>query len=100
VYDRLVDAVMPALQGCFDKAELPLGEYPVTARYTIEPPGYTGGISIKSTAPQAVNDCATAVLQELKFPQYKGTKVTRELAFTYWKRNPSADAGAKPTPVK
>jgi hypothetical protein len=91
-YRAVVDAAMPALQACFDRAsaELPFGEIPMTIHYTVEPPGYTGAVTAKGNAPQAVLDCCQSVVEELKFPQYRGTKIERDIAFTWFKRDPKA----------
>ncbi|MGZ3408259.1 MAG: hypothetical protein ACXVAN_17540, partial [Polyangia bacterium] len=63
----------------------------------VEQPGYTGAVSAKGEAPKAVLDCCQTVVEELKFPQYRGPKVERDLAFTWFKRDPKAhppDGGA------
>jgi hypothetical protein len=85
-WKTIVDGAMPALQACFDRANLPPGEIAVTMHYTVELPGYTGAVSAKGEAPKAVLDCCQSVVEELKFPQYRGTKVERDLAFTWSKR--------------
>ena len=86
----IVDGAMPLLQACFDRAGLPFGEIAVTMHYTVEQPGYTGAVSAKGEAPRAVLDCCQTVVEELKFPQYRGPKVERDLAFTWFKRDPNA----------
>ncbi|MGZ3405763.1 MAG: hypothetical protein ACXVAN_04920 [Polyangia bacterium] len=93
----IIDATLPLLQACFDRAGLPFGEIPVTMHYTVELPGYTGAVTAKGEAPKAVLDCCQTVVEELKFPQYRGPKVERDLAFTWFKRDPKArppDGGA------
>jgi hypothetical protein len=99
----IVDAVMPALQACFDSANLPPGEIPVSMRYTVEPRGETGAVTAKANAPQAVLDCCVRVVSGLKFPPYGGPKVERDLTFTWAKREAqgrataaAADGGAVP----
>ena len=94
VWQAIVDAAMPALQACFDRAELPPGEIEVTMRYTVELPGYTGAVTANGRAPKPVLDCCTKVVEDLKFPEYRGPKVERELAFTWAKREPTRDGGA------
>ena len=89
-----VDGAMPALQACFDRANLGPQEIAVTMHYTVELPGYTGAVSAKGDAPKRVLDCCVAVIEQLRFPQYRGPKVERELAFTWFKR----DAEAQRTP--
>lgn len=101
----IVDGAMPLLQACFDRASqgLPFGEIPVTMHYTVELPGYTGAVTVKSEAPKAVLDCCQSVVEELKFPQYRGTKVERDLAFAWFKRDPKArppDGGAAAAATK
>ncbi len=56
--------------------------------YTVELPGYTGAVTAKGNAPQAALDCCVGVVEELKFPHYRGAKVERDLAFTWFKRDP------------
>jgi hypothetical protein len=93
----IIDAALPLLQVCFDRAGLPFGEIPVTVHFTVEQPGYTGAVSAKGEAPRPVLDCCQSVVEELKFPQYRGAKVERDLAFTWFKRDPKArpaDGGA------
>jgi hypothetical protein len=99
----IVDAAMPLLQACFDRANLPFGEIPMTIHYTVEQPGYTGAVTVKGDAPKAVLDCCQTIVEELKFPQYRGTKVERDLAFTWFKRDPKArpsDGGAAAAATK
>jgi hypothetical protein len=91
-YRAVIDAAMPALQACFDRAsaDLPFGEIPMTIHFTVEQPGYTGAVTAKGNAPQAVLDCCQSVVAELKFPQYRGPKIERDIAFTWFKREPKA----------
>ena len=93
----IVDGAMPLLQACFDRAGLPFGEIAVTMHYTVEQPGYTGAVTARGEAPKVVLDCCQTVVEELKFPQYRGPKVERDLAFSWFKRDPNAhppDGGA------
>jgi hypothetical protein len=85
-FNRIVDAAMPALRECFDRADLPAGNVAVTIHYAVEPPGYTGAVTVKAEAPQAVLDCCRRVIEALKFPPFRGAKVEQELPFTYWKK--------------
>jgi hypothetical protein len=94
VWQTVVDHSMPLLQACFDRADLPPGEITVNMHYTVEPPGYTGAVTASGPAPKPVLDCCVKVVEELKFPEYRGTKVERDLSFTWAKRLPSADGGA------
>lgn len=100
VWQSLVDGVMPALQACFDRAELPPGEITVTMHYTVELPGYTGAVTADGKAPKPVLDCCIKVIEDLKFPEFRGTKVERELAFTWTKREKGVDGGAGAAPKK
>jgi uncharacterized iron-regulated membrane protein len=95
----VVDAAMPALQACFDAANLPPGEIPVKMHYTVEQRGETGAVTANASAPQAVLDCCARVIEGLRFPPYGGPKVERDLGFTWFKRAPGADGGAA-TPGK
>ncbi|HWE30745.1 MAG TPA: hypothetical protein VHB97_22210, partial [Polyangia bacterium] len=60
-WQAIVDAAMPALQACFDRAELPPGEIAVTVHYTVELPGYTGAVTASGKAPKPVLDCCVKV---------------------------------------
>jgi len=93
-WQAIVDRAMPTLQACFDRANLPPGEIALTMHYTVELPGYTGAVTATGPAPKPVLECCTKVVEDLKFPEYRGAKVERDLAFTWFKRAPSADGGA------
>ena len=93
VWQPIVDAAMPALQACFDRADLPPGEITVAMHYTVELPGYTGAVTAKGAAPKEALDCCEKVVEELKFPEYRGPKVERDLSFTWAKRLVPVDAG-------
>ena len=98
-WQTIVDRHLSLLQGCFDRADLPPGEIRVDMHYTVELPGYTGAVSARGPAPQAVLDCCIKVVEEMKFPEYRGAKVERDLDFTWAKRLLTRDAGA-PAPQK
>src|SRR5262249_28311643 len=92
-WQAIVDGAMPLLQACFDTASLPYGEIPVNVHYTVEPRGETGAVKATSAAaPRAPPDGRARGVEGLKFPPYGGTKVERDLAFTWFKR--AADGGA------
>src|SRR4051812_45570069 len=95
-WQTIVDRHMSLLQDCFDRANLPPGELTVTMHYTVELPGYTGAVTATGAgAPRAVLDCCVKVVEELKFPEYRGPKVERDLGFTWFKRAPAPpDGGA------
>ncbi|MCA1665128.1 MAG: hypothetical protein LC659_12810 [Myxococcales bacterium] len=93
-WQAIVDGAMPALQACFDDANLPPGEIAVTMRYTVERPGYTGAVTANGSAPKPVLDCCIKRVEELKFPEYRGAKVERDLAFTWSKRGVDGGAAA------
>ncbi|HEY2748633.1 MAG TPA: hypothetical protein VGL86_28625 [Polyangia bacterium] len=93
-WQTVVDHSMSLLQACFDRADLPPGEITVSIHYTVELPGYTGAVTANGPAPKAVLDCCVKVVEELRFPEYRGTKVERDLSFTWAKRLPSMDGGA------
>ena len=94
-FNRVVDAAMPGLQACLDHAELPPGKYDVTIHYIVEHPGYTGGVTASgANVPKAALDCCASVVAGLKFPQYYGDKVERDLPFTYAKTLNAPDGGA------
>ncbi len=92
-WQKIVDGAMPALQVCFDRAELPPGEIAVTMHYTVELPGYTGAVTANGAASREVLDCCVKVVESLKFPEYRGPKVERELAFSWAKRAAAVDGG-------
>ena len=98
-WKAIVDGAMPALQACFDRADLPPGEIAVTMHYTVELPGYTGAVTAKGNAPKEALDCCVGVVEGLKFPDYRGAKVERDLAFTWFKHETKVarkvDGGAK-----
>ena len=81
-FNRVVDAALPRIRQCFDDANLPAGEFGIVAHYTVEPPGYTGAISLQGTAPAAVKECVQAVVNSLKFPGFHGNKVESDLPYS------------------
>ena len=100
-FNRVVDAALPLVRACFDK--LPAGDYGVVVHYIVEPPGYTGGITVRGSAPQAVQDCARNVVNDLKFPAFQGNKVENDLPFTLKRtekttRTEIFDAAPEPQP--
>lgn len=97
-WQSVIDGAMPALQACFDQASLPPGQIPVAMHFTVELPGYTGAVTASGPAPKPVLECCVKVVEELKFPEYRGTKVERDLAFTWSKR--AVDGGAPAAPKK
>ncbi|HEX9103137.1 MAG TPA: hypothetical protein VF997_13085 [Polyangia bacterium] len=99
-WQAIVDGAMPALQACFDRAGLPPGEIAVSMRYTVELPGYTGAVTAAGpAAPKPALDCCVKVIEGLKFPEYRGEKVERELAFSWFKREAAGrDGGAAKKP--
>jgi hypothetical protein len=94
----IVDGAMPALQACFERVDLPPGQLAVNVHYTVEPPGYTGAVTASGKAPQAVLDCCVKIVEELKFPEYRGTKVERDLPLNWSKRAIGMDGGAAAKP--
>jgi hypothetical protein len=84
-FNRVVDGAMPQLRACFEHAPLPAGDFGVTVHYTVEPPGYTGAVSARGTAPRAVLDCCRGVVESLKFPEFRGKKVENDLPVTFKK---------------
>jgi len=91
----VLDAALVEVRACFDASpDIKPGEIPVSVTFTVEPPGYTGGITLKADAPKDVLDCAHAVYDKLKFREYRGPKVTLTRAFTYWKKALGSDGGA------
>ena len=80
-WQAIVDGYMPVLQDCFDRADpvLPPGEIRVQMHYTVELPGYTGAVTATGPAPKAVLECCTKRIEDLKFPEYRGPKVERDL---------------------
>jgi hypothetical protein len=93
-WQTIVDHHLSLLQACFDRAELPPGEITVNMHYTVELPGYTGAVTARGPAPQPVLDCCIKVVEDMKFPEYRGKKVERDLDFTWAKRLVTRDAGA------
>lgn len=85
-FNRVVDGAVPLVRGCFERATLPAGDFTVVVHYTVEPPGYTGAVSARGTAPQEVQDCARGVVENLKFPEFRGKKVENDLPVTFQKR--------------
>ena len=79
-FNRVVDGALPRVQKCFDG--LPAGDYGILVHYIVEAPGYTGGITVSGSAPPAVQECARGVVNDLKFPAFKGHKVESDLPFT------------------
>jgi hypothetical protein len=102
-FNRVVDAALPRIRQCFDAANLPVGEVGVLVHYIVEPPGYTGGITVHGSAPAAVQECARAVVNDLKFPAFHGHKVESNLPFTVKKTEKATrteiwDAAPAPQP--
>ncbi|HEX4460212.1 MAG TPA: hypothetical protein VIA18_19675 [Polyangia bacterium] len=79
-FNRVVDGALPRVQKCFDG--LPAGDYGILVHYIVEPPGYTGGITVSGSAPPAAQECARGIINDLKFPAFKGHKVESDLPFT------------------
>ena len=100
VWQAIVDGVMPALQACFDRAELPPGTIAVAMHYTVERPGYTGAVTATGPAPKEVLDCCVNVVESLKFPEYRGDKVERDLSFTWSKHLVGRPDGGAAAPEK
>jgi hypothetical protein len=90
-FNKVVDSALPPLQACLDRAELPGGSYDIVVHYVVEYPGYTGAVTAKGDkVPKPALDCCVAVVEGLKFPQYRGgRKVERDLPFTYRKTEPT-----------
>lgn len=82
-FNRVVAAAFPALRGCFDRAGLGPGSVRVVAHYTVEPPGYTGAVTVRGQAPEEALACCKGVIEGLKFPPFHGPKVAQDLPFTY-----------------
>jgi hypothetical protein len=85
-YAKVSDSALAPLQSCFDRGNVPAGAYDVVVHYVVENPGYTGGVTAKAErVPKEVLDCCVGVVESLKFPQYRGPKIERDLSFTYRK---------------
>jgi hypothetical protein len=84
-FNRVIDGAMPQLRGCFEHATLPAGDFQVTVHYIVEPPGYTGAVSASGAAPKAVIECCRGVVENLKFPEFRGKKVENDLPVTFKK---------------
>lgn len=100
--NKIVDSALAPLQACFDRAgaAVAAGEYNVTVHYVIEYPGYTGGVTARGdNVPKPVLDCCVGVIEGLKFPQYRGSKVERDLPFTYRKTEVGTPAGRDMAPA-
>jgi hypothetical protein len=97
-HQRVTTAALPRIQGCLDGAEVPAGDLPVTVHYTIEPPGYTGAVTVKATAPKEALDCIQGIVAGLQFGEFRGPKVEQDWSFIYHKTikqvQVRADAGA------
>jgi hypothetical protein len=93
----ILDAALVDVRACFDSdTTLKPGEIPVSVRFFVEPPGYTGAVTVKADAPQAIVDCTHAVYEKLKFHEFRGAKIELTRAFTYWKKDlTQVDGGAK-----
>jgi hypothetical protein len=100
-FNRVVAEIQPRLGACFGRVELAAGEWNVTVHYVVEPPGYTGGVTVRGNAPQAIQDCARQVVENMKFPEFRGHKVEQDLPISV-KRTDKAtrtevwDAGPQP----
>jgi hypothetical protein len=94
-HGKVTAAALPRIQACLDAAELPAGDLPVTAHYTIEPPGYTGAVTVRANAPKPVIDCIQQAVAELKFPEFRGPKVVQDWSFTYHKTIKQVEQGGK-----
>jgi hypothetical protein len=84
-FNRVVEGAMPQLRDCFERAALPAGDFQVTVHYIVEPPGYTGAVRASGAAPKAVLDCCRGIVENLKFPEFRGKKVENDLPVTFKK---------------
>jgi hypothetical protein len=93
----VLDAALIDVRACFDTAgELKPGEIPVSVHFFVEPPGYTGAVTVKADAPREVLDCTRAIYEKLKFREFRGAKLELTRGFTYWKKDLSKlDGGTK-----
>ena len=92
----ILDGALTMVRGCFEaNRELKFGEYPVAVHFFVEPPGYTGGVTVKVDAPADVTDCARDVYEKLRFPEFHGKKLELSPTFTWWKRAVGKDGGAR-----
>jgi hypothetical protein len=94
----VLDAALVEVRACFDAdTALKLGEIPVSVHFFVEPPGYTGAVTVKANAPDEVIGCTRAVFEKLKFREFHGAKIDLTRAFSYWKKDlTKVDGGAKP----
>lgn len=98
VVKRILDGALTDVRACFDaNPEVKSGDTRVAVHFFVEPPGYTGAVTLTADAPREVIDCARGVYENLKFPEFRGTKLELAPGFTYWKHG--VDAGAPIAPV-
>lgn len=92
----VLDGALADVRACFDaNHDLKNGEYPVAVHFFVEPPGYTGAVTVKAPVSKDVTDCAEGVYQKLRFGEFRGNKLELAPSFTYWKREVGKDGGAK-----
>jgi hypothetical protein len=91
----ILDRALLDVRACFDGAALKPGEIPVSVHFFVEPPGYTGAVTVTAEAPREALDCTRAVYEKLKFREFRGPKIELTRGFTYWKKALGQDGGVK-----
>jgi hypothetical protein len=100
-FNRVIAGALQRMPSCFTSPDIPAGDIAIQVHYFVEPPGYTGAVTATGNAPKAALECARAIVEELKFPQFRGPKVDQTLPFTFQKREKATrieiwDAAPKP----
>jgi hypothetical protein len=100
-FNRVIAGALARMPSCFTSPDIPAGDIAIKVHYFVEPPGYTGAVTATGNAPKASLDCARGIVEELKFPQFRGPKVDQTLPFTFQKREKATrieiwDAAPKP----
>jgi hypothetical protein len=94
VVKQILDGALPDVRACLDtNGDVKTGDTTVSVHFFVEPPGYTGAITVQADAPKPVIDCVYAVYDKLRFPEFRGSKLELAPQLTYWKRRP--DGGVK-----
>jgi hypothetical protein len=100
-FNRVIEGALARMPSCFASPDIPAGDIAIKIHYFVEPPGYTGAVTATGNAPKPALDCARGIVENLKFPQFRGPKVDQNLPFTFQKREKATrieiwDAAPKP----
>jgi len=82
--NAIVDAALPQMRACIDKAQLPDGgTLQVTIAYSIKGTGQTSDVKPTGSASGPVLDCLRTVFEGLRFPTFAGPPLKGSFPLSY-----------------